>query len=62
MRPLTPAELREIESIQRTIRTYDADIEVRDSNRELWLNALEMILQTNQALLTAWRKSDKVTL
>lgn len=57
MRILTPQEQRELEALRRSLYSANATIEVCDSNREMWLNILEMVLQTQEAMKAAWRSS-----
>lgn len=57
MRLLTPSEQRELEALRRSLYSTNATIEVCDSNREMWLNILEMVLQTQEAMKTAWCSS-----
>lgn len=57
MRILTISEQRELEALRRTFYSQNTCIEVRDSNREMWLNALEMALSKNEQLKQEWRNS-----
>lgn len=60
MRLLTPQEQRELEVLRRSLYSTNASIEVCDSNREMWLNILEMVLSTQEAMKTAWyRRGNK---
>ena len=65
MRQLTPAEVREIEAIKRTIQNcdyiiftskYDANVNIAmaDGNQELWLNILDLALQQIESLKMEW--------
>lgn len=70
MRILTPIEQREIERLKNLILADKIDrIEFQASfgasedkifhlpeERELWLNLLDMVLQTNAAMQNEWRK------
>lgn len=71
MRILTPDEARQIQRLKDLITAdkidrihfqaafgWDDDfIWSLPENRELWLGLLEMILQTNEALSLAWKRS-----
>lgn len=57
MRLLTPQEQRELEALRRSLYSANATIEVCDSNREMWLNILEMVLSTQETMKTAWCSS-----
>lgn len=70
MRILTPLEQRQIEQLKNKIASNDItgiDCYNRDDNlvqdfsfpkdREMWLNCLQMILQTQEALKTARNRS-----
>lgn len=66
MRLLTPSELRQVERYQKLIRNIDASDEVHiiiidEPTKELWLNVLDIALQTQEALLSAWRNTPKET-
>lgn len=69
MRLLTPAELRQIQSVKDLIiKCYGnyagvaycnedgVVIVLDDDNRELWLNILDMALQQQESMRDAWRK------
>lgn len=61
MRILTPSEVRQIEGMKQEIARVkqgnEVTVSITPSNAELWLNLLEMVLQTNAALGIAWRQS-----
>lgn len=61
MRILTPSEQREIEHLRNVLVRFNApehsnkiNVEISDSNRDMWLNALEMVLSTQEALKIEW--------
>lgn len=68
MRLLTPSEQREIEQLKKhveDVRQYQGEhstkyfsITVEPTNADFWLNILDMVLQTQDALKVAWQKSD----
>lgn len=57
MRLLTPQEQRELEALKRSLYVADATVEIREENREMWINVLEMVLQTQEAMKAAWHRS-----
>lgn len=60
MRQLTFPEARQVEKLRASIaaaKDKKVVIEVLPSERELWLNLLDMVLETNEALSAAWRQS-----
>lgn len=64
MRILTPSEQREIEHLRNTLLRFNApehcnaiDVEIREGNREMWLNIFEMVLSTQEAMKIAWGRS-----
>jgi len=61
MRILTPNEQRQVEQFRdEVVKMPDDGIElfIPLTERELWLNILDMVLQTQDAMKAAWQKSD----
>lgn len=62
MRILTPAESRQLEIVKQSIvklyhHTDDVTITIDIQNRELWLNILDIVLQSNDVMKQAWRSN-----
>lgn len=54
MRILSPSEQRQIEQLKRTLHSPHAvTLEICDDNKEMWLNILEMVLSTQEAIKMA---------
>lgn len=73
MRILTPAELRQLQSVKDLIiKCYgnyagvaycnedDVVIILDDDNRELWLNILDMALKQNEAMKISWQENIRI--
>lgn len=58
MRILTPDERRQIELLKRELTNMPAGgIELLIDNREMWFNLVTIILEANEAMSVAWRRS-----
>lgn len=59
MRLLTPNEQRQVEQLKQAVKGHESlTIVINSDDKELWLNILDMVLQTQDAMKTAWQKSD----
>lgn len=61
MQPLTLPEQREIEQILIILQRYEtSQLSIGSHNKEMWIKALKIALQTNSVLEQEWRKTDTV--
>ena len=57
MQPLTLPEQRELEQILLLLKRYETNqLDIGPHNKELWIKALTIALQTNDALRVAWSR------